>query len=58
MQLFNLSGRRVLSREVGSLGAGDHVLRLGSALRLDAGMYWLRLAQGEHKVSVRLVVTE
>lgn len=58
LDLFDRSGRRVLGREVGSLGAGDHVLRLGSDVRLDAGMYWLRLVQGANKSSMRVVVTE
>jgi hypothetical protein len=34
------------------------VLRLGADVRLDVGIYWLRLAQGSHRASVRLVVTE
>jgi hypothetical protein len=58
LEMFDLAGRRVLSRDVGSLGAGDHVLRLGSDARLEAGMYWLRLAQGTKTASVRLAVTE
>jgi hypothetical protein len=58
LEMFDLSGRRVYSRDVATLGPGDHVLRLGADVRLDVGIYWLRLAQGSHRASVRLVVTE
>jgi hypothetical protein len=45
LEMFDLSGRRVLSREVGDLGAGSHVFSLRDA-RLPVGMYQLRLTQG------------
>ena len=46
LEIFDLAGRRVLRRDVGWLGAGSHVLPLGSAFRPAPGVYAIRLAQG------------
>jgi hypothetical protein len=54
LELYDLSGRSVLSREVGSLGTGAHSLRLGA--RLPAGVYSLRLRQGEAIATTRAVI--
>jgi hypothetical protein len=45
LELLDVGGRRLIGREVGSLGAGGHLLRLDDGLRLAPGMYWLRLTQ-------------
>jgi hypothetical protein len=55
LALFDVAGRRVVQREVGSLGAGSHVLDLRSA-RLAPGLYLARLAQGGQLRSARVVV--
>ncbi|MEQ1831613.1 MAG: kelch repeat-containing protein [Candidatus Eisenbacteria bacterium] len=57
LELLDLAGRRVLSREVGSLGAGTHAVRLdGDAPAAAAGLYFIRLTQGGRSISTRLVL--
>ena len=45
LALLDVSGRQVLAREVGSLGPGRHLIRLGECGCTPPGLYWLRLAQ-------------
>jgi hypothetical protein len=45
LEAFDVAGRRVFSRDVGSLGPGRHQLRLEGE-RLDTGIFYLRLRQG------------
>ena len=54
--LYDVSGRRVLSREVGSLGAGYHELRLDSDRRIGPGVYLLQLSQSGRTFEKRSVV--
>ena len=56
LELIDVAGRRVASREVGGLGAGAHVVPLDPSVRLAAGLYWLRLTQGGHSLVARAVV--
>jgi hypothetical protein len=58
LELLDLSGRRVLLREVGSLGAGRHTVNLAEGRRLAPGLYWVRLTQGANRRSTRVVVIE
>ena len=53
LELLDVSGRRLLSREVGALGIGHHRLRLDAGLRIAPGIYWLRLTQGGRSHLVR-----
>jgi hypothetical protein len=55
LELFDVGGRRVLQRAVGTLGPGAHTLSLGSE-HLRCGMYVARLAQGAAERHVRVVV--
>jgi hypothetical protein len=55
LDVLDVAGRRVLSREV-SLGAGRHVVRLGEAADLKAGVYLLRLQQGGRSLTTRAVI--
>jgi len=57
LDLIDLSGRQVLTREVGSLGPGTHQLDLGSARDLAPGMYFVRLSQSGRALTARAVVT-
>lgn len=57
LEMFDVTGRRVLAREVGALGAGTHTLALEPDTRLRAGVYLLRLTQGSRSVTARGVVT-
>jgi hypothetical protein len=46
LEVLDVAGRRVVTREVGSLGPGAHVLDLSSeAAALHAGVYTIRLSQ-------------
>ncbi len=58
LELLDLSGRRVLSREVGSLGAGRHTVNLAEGRRVAPGIYWVRLAQGANRSGTRVAVIE
>jgi len=44
----------VLSREVGSLGPGSHVLDLREGARLAPGVYVIRLIEGGKRAVLRL----
>jgi len=54
LELLDVTGRVWLTRAVGGLGPGNHVLRLGKSL--PAGMYWLRLTQNDRSLLARGVV--
>ena len=56
LELIDISGRVVRTREVGNLGAGRHMVTLGRDRELAAGIYWLRLSQGEHAVTTKATV--
>jgi len=54
--LLDVTGRTWLTREVGDLGAGSHLVRLGGSA--PAGIYWLRLTQGGRSLFARGVVVK
>ncbi|NOT32873.1 MAG: T9SS type A sorting domain-containing protein [Candidatus Eisenbacteria bacterium] len=56
IEVLDLAGRRVVSREVGALGAGVHQLELGSAVNFGRGIYFIRLAQSGRTRSTRVVI--
>jgi hypothetical protein len=56
LDLLDLSGRRLRSREVGSLGAGAHQVELGSARDFRPGMYFVRLSQSGRALTRRVVI--
>ena len=58
LQLVDVRGRLVATREVGSLGAGRHVVDLATGLELRAGVYLVRLTQGGLQRTTRAVVLE
>ena len=53
LSVYDISGRQVTSREVGSLGRGSHTMNLGD---LPAGLYIVRLSQAGHSLSSRVAV--
>jgi hypothetical protein len=55
LELIDIAGRRVASREVGALGPGPHELSFDRP-RLKAGLYFLRLSQAEHTLTGRVVM--
>lgn len=56
LALVDVSGRTVLEREVGALGAGPHRLKLARERTLAPGVYFLRLSQSGHAVTSRVSV--
>ena len=56
LELTDLAGRRILARDVGTLGAGEHVVDLAEGRRLAPGIYLLRLTRGSESVTARAVV--
>jgi hypothetical protein len=56
IELFDLEGRRWVMRELGALGAGRHVVELGSDRVLPAGIYFVRLTSGGRSLAARGVV--
>lgn len=56
LELVDLGGRRVLSKEVGSLGRGEHVMRVAAPGELPAGLYFVRLIQGRTQRSARVAI--
>ncbi len=55
IELYDLGGRLILFREVGSLGVGTHSIRLAASGRLPAGVYAVRLRQGPDTATARAV---
>lgn len=56
LDVLDLAGRRVLSRDLSGLGAGRHVVPLDEAAALAPGVYTLRLAHGGTAKLTRLCV--
>jgi hypothetical protein len=56
IELLDISGRRVARQEVGSLGPGQHSVRLDEASSARPGVYHLRLANGTQPARVRKTV--
>ena len=46
LAVFDVAGRRLVTREVGSLGAGHHAVDVSAGWRPGAGVYFVRLVQG------------
>lgn len=58
VELLDVSGRRLASREVGSLGAGRHAVELGDGRHLPAGLYLVSLRQDPVSRVERVIVIE
>jgi hypothetical protein len=58
LELLDVSGRRVVAREVGSLGAGRHTVDLAEGHRFAPGLYWVRLEQEANRRMTRVAVIE
>ena len=58
LELLDVSGRRVLAREVGSLGVGRHTVNLAAGRAVAPGLYWVRLTQGTNQRTTRVAVVE
>lgn len=58
LEVLDLAGRRIVRRQVGSLGAGRHVVELSGQRALSPGVYVLRLIQGTRSQTARVVVID
>ncbi|HKQ57094.1 MAG TPA: T9SS type A sorting domain-containing protein [Candidatus Eisenbacteria bacterium] len=58
LELFDVAGRLVMTREVGSMGAGAHQVELAPSNRLANGVYLIRLMQAGQTRSTRVTVLE
>jgi hypothetical protein len=56
LELLDVAGRRVRSREVGALGAGRHTVNLGEGDRLAPGVYVIRLSREGRVLTTRVSV--
>jgi hypothetical protein len=56
LELFDLAGRRLWSREVGELGPGEHEVRIGNGAWYPSGVYMARLQQGSRAARVHVAV--
>jgi hypothetical protein len=56
LELFDVAGRRIVRRELGSFGAGHHALALGAGPGLAPGLYLVCLRQGTNTRVTRVVV--
>jgi hypothetical protein len=56
LDLADVSGRVLMSVQVGGLGPGRHTFDLSRGSRPPAGVYFLRLAQDGHEVRTRVVL--
>ena len=56
LELLDVAGRRLVTRVVGSLGAGRHTADLGLGQALAPGLYWVRLRQGTDSRLTRVAV--
>ena len=55
LEMFDLGGRHIWSREVGALGPGEHTVALADGARLPAGVYLVRLTQGRRVATARVI---
>jgi hypothetical protein len=56
LEVFDVAGRRIAAREVGALGAGNHVVTLSEGHALAPGLYVARLSQGNRWLTARTVL--
>ncbi len=56
LEIFDVSGRRILGKDVGVLGAGNHVVNLSAGRVVPAGIYVIRLARGQRALTARAAV--
>jgi hypothetical protein len=56
LELFDVMGRKLWSREVGGLGGGEHEVSVGGGVRLAPGLYLARVTQGDHRATARVAI--
>ncbi len=58
LELLDVTGRALATRNVGALGAGTHAVTLAPRERVRPGLYFVRLRQGTQERVVRVTVVE
>lgn len=58
LEVYSVAGRCVLRREVGSLGAGEHLVVLDMGPDLRPGVYWIRLTLSGRLLTTKGVIAE
>lgn len=58
LELLDVGGRSVITRDVGSLGVGWHTVNLAESRRVAPGVYWVCLTQGANRRMERLAIVE
>ena len=58
LELLDVMGRRLASRELGALGAGRHTVELGTGMHLAPGVYLIRLTQAGSTRVTRVAITD
>lgn len=56
LEVFDVRGRRCISRDVGALGLGIHTLSIDGSGAWRPGIYYVRLQRGGKSRSVRVVL--
>jgi hypothetical protein len=56
VEVMDLSGRRILARELGAFGPGEHELDLNEGKAMPSGIYLVRFTRGNYMRTVRGVV--
>ena len=56
LALFDISGRRMWSRDLGALASGEHHVLLGDGAWFPPGLYLMRLTQGARTATARVVI--
>ncbi len=56
LELFDVAGRCVWSRDVSVLGPGEHAVRLRDGAWSPPGFYMVRLTQGERRATTRVAI--
>jgi hypothetical protein len=56
VEVYDVSGRQILARNVGSLGAGTHQMQLGRGQVMRPGVYMVRLNRSGQTLSGRAIV--
>ncbi len=58
LEVIDVTGRALVRREVGMLGAGSHAVALGEGRSFGSGIYFVRLVQGAKSATARVVVID
>jgi trimeric autotransporter adhesin len=56
LELLDVAGRRIARRDVGLLGPGSHLVTLTPSPAPRAGLYFLRLVQGDRELKARVAL--